>query len=98
MLNIVADPKLYFHASQDAVSFIMATFPIVKRKEEEKWCDYRARLVADVVTGKLDVREAAAKLPEQTASLLVDDPSSLLTDDGPDNLDESESGPAEAKA
>jgi type I restriction enzyme S subunit len=25
--------------------------------------DYRTRLVADVVTGKLDVREAAAKLP-----------------------------------
>jgi len=25
--------------------------------------EYRARLVADVVTGKLDVREAAARLP-----------------------------------
>lgn len=28
--------------------------------------EYRARLTADIVTGKLDVREAAAKLPEQT--------------------------------
>jgi type I restriction enzyme S subunit len=27
--------------------------------------EYRARLVADVVTGKLDVREAAAKLPDE---------------------------------
>ena len=26
--------------------------------------EYRTRLVADVVTGKLDVREAAARLPE----------------------------------
>jgi type I restriction enzyme S subunit len=28
--------------------------------------EYRTRLVADVVTGKLDVREAAAKLPDET--------------------------------
>jgi type I restriction enzyme S subunit len=27
--------------------------------------EYRTRLVADVVTGKLDVREAAARLPEE---------------------------------
>ena len=26
--------------------------------------EYRTRLIADVVTGKLDVREAAANLPE----------------------------------
>ena len=29
--------------------------------------EYRTRLIADVVTGKLDVREAAARLPEQDA-------------------------------
>jgi len=28
-------------------------------------CEYRTRLIADVVTGKLDVREAAARLPEE---------------------------------
>ena len=28
--------------------------------------EYRTRLVADVVTGKLDVREAAAQLPDET--------------------------------
>ena len=27
--------------------------------------EYRTRLIADVVTGKLDVHEAAARLPEQ---------------------------------
>lgn len=31
--------------------------------------EYRTRLIADVVTGKLDVREAAAKLPDETDSL-----------------------------
>jgi len=29
-----------------------------------KMRDYRTRLIADVVTGKLDVREVAAGLPE----------------------------------
>ena len=29
--------------------------------------EYRTRLTADIVTGKLDVREAAAKLPELLA-------------------------------
>lgn len=28
--------------------------------------EYRTRLIADVVTGKLDVREAAARLPEES--------------------------------
>jgi type I restriction enzyme S subunit len=28
--------------------------------------EYRTRLIADVVTGKLDVREAAARLPAET--------------------------------
>lgn len=28
--------------------------------------EYRIRLIADVVTGKLDVREAAARLPDES--------------------------------
>ena len=39
--------------------------------------EYRARLVADLVTGKLDVREAAARIPEDaslgTAAGLTDE-------------------------
>ena len=35
-----------------------------KRREIELLCEYRTRLIADVVTGKLDVREADAELPE----------------------------------
>jgi type I restriction enzyme S subunit len=58
------------------------------RKEAERWNQYlnefRTRLISDVVTGKLDVREAAATLPET-------DP--LVADDEPDTLDaESETG------
>ena len=34
--------------------------------------EYRTRLIADVVTGKLDVREAAADLPEADDADLED--------------------------
>ncbi|MBU2601024.1 MAG: restriction endonuclease subunit S [Actinobacteria bacterium] len=40
--------------------------------------EYRTRLIADVVTGKLDVREAAALLPDE-----VDEPEQLDDADGP---------------
>lgn len=52
--------------------------------------DYGARLVADVVTGKLDVREAAARLPDEA-------PLEAITDD-PDLSEESELADEEAEA
>ena len=36
------------------------------RREIKLLGEYRTRLIADVVTGKLDVREAAAKLPDES--------------------------------
>jgi type I restriction enzyme S subunit len=36
--------------------------------------EYRTRLIADVITGKLDVREAAARLPEETLSDIAEEP------------------------
>ena len=47
-----------------------ATAPIIMtsaraRRQIELVQEYRTRLIADVVTGKLDVREAAAQLPEE---------------------------------
>jgi type I restriction enzyme, S subunit len=36
--------------------------------------EYRTRLTADVVTGKLDVRAAAAKLPEATPEPVAEEP------------------------
>ena len=35
------------------------------RRQIDSFGEYRTRLIADVVTGKLDVREAAAELPEE---------------------------------
>ena len=36
------------------------------RRQIELIQEYRTRLIADVVTGQLDVREAAARLPNET--------------------------------
>ncbi|MES2177958.1 MAG: restriction endonuclease subunit S [Gemmatimonadota bacterium] len=52
--------------------------------------EYRARLIADVVTGKLDVREAAARLPDEAP---LDSPS-----DDTDILDDPETADEEAVA
>ena len=44
-------------------------------REIELLREYRTRLVADVVTGKLDVREAAARLPDEATPATTDDAS-----------------------
>lgn len=54
--------------------------------------EYRTRLIADVVTGKLDVRDAAASLPE-----LLDEPAHAVEVDevADEELDAAESGDVE---
>ena len=49
---------------------ILQTDHIINRTRQqiEMLREYRTRLVDDVVTGKLDVREAAAALPEKLAA------------------------------
>ena len=47
-------------------------------REIELLREYRTRLVADVVTGKLDVREAAAKLPEEREPESADDETDVI--------------------
>jgi len=37
--------------------------------------EYRARLIADIVTGKLDVREVAPRLPDEAAFVIAEEPS-----------------------
>jgi len=52
--------------------------------------EYRTRLIADVVTGKLDVREAAARLPEEAEEPELLDEVDVLSDveeDAADDLD-----------
>ena len=46
-------------------------------REIELLREYRTRLVADVVTGKLDVREAAAQLPDEVAPEISEDDTDL---------------------
>lgn len=52
--------------------------------------EYRTRLIADVVTGKLDVREAAARLPDEAEELEPLDEAEAETDaeDAADGLDD----------
>jgi type I restriction enzyme S subunit len=52
-------------------------------REIELLREYRTRLVADVVTGKLDVREAATKLPDESELDLVED-EAILSDETDD--------------
>ena len=42
--------------------------------------EYRTRLVADVVTGKLDVREATERLPDVTANTTSEPPTTELSE------------------
>jgi type I restriction enzyme S subunit len=56
------------------------------KKEITLLREYRTRLIADVVTGKLDVREAAANLPE------VDEYDGFDISDEPDRLVDSDDG------
>ncbi len=48
-------------------------------REIELLREYRTRLIADVVTGKLDVREAAARLPEEAEEPVAADETDTLT-------------------
>jgi hypothetical protein len=52
--------------------------------------EYRTRLIADVVTGKLDVREAVARLPEE-----AEESEPLDEADALDDLDTGEDAEAE---
>lgn len=66
------------------------------RREIDLLREYRTRLIADVVTGKVDVREAAEALPDEVEE------SNLLEHDGEPDSDEVEelpdTVPAEAEA
>ena len=59
--------------------------------------EYRTRLIADVVTGKLDVREAAARLPEE-----IEEPEPLdeseVANDAEEAADDLDAAPEEAEA
>lgn len=60
--------------------------------------EYRARLIADVVTGKLDVRDAADRLPDEAKDLEPIDDADLTTDAETETADELDAVPEEAEA
>ena len=61
-----SEQKEISDALNDAIANIASSINRANR-EIELLHEYRTRLIADVVTGKLDVREAAANLPELEA-------------------------------
>jgi len=50
--------------------------------------EYRTRLIADVVTGKLDVREAAKRLPDEATEIEVIDDTAATAAEGDDGEDQ----------
>jgi type I restriction enzyme S subunit len=67
-------------------------------QEIELLREYRTRLIADVVTGKLDVREATAQLPDEADELepLEEDALNELAEDTADDLNTMANDEAEA--
>ena len=60
--------------------------------------EYRTRLIADVVTGKLDVREAAARLPDEIEEPEPLDEAEALSDADEDAADDLDAVAEEAEA
>jgi len=59
-------------------------------KEIELLREYRTRLVADVVTGKLDVREAAARLPDEAPPDVTEDDPMAADEEGAEDAADAE--------
>src|SRR5690606_40951569 len=60
--------------------------------------EYRTRLIADVVTGKLDVREAAARLPDEAGEPEPLDEIEAEGDTDEAGVDDTDEVPEEAEA
>ena len=58
--------------------------------------EYRTRLIADVVTGKLDVREAVARLPDEAEEPELRDETDGFTDGEEEPSDDFDAAPEEA--
>jgi type I restriction enzyme S subunit len=82
----IAEQKALIDGLQNETRDIVATIQRVER-EISLLREYRTRLIADVVTGKLDVREAAAHLPE-SAPEIADELDGAEADEALDDLAE----------
>ena len=80
--EVVRTIEVATHDLNDAIS--------AARREIDLLREYRTRLIANVVTGKLDVRESAAQLPDEVEEQeLLDETDALIDGDGAtaDDLD-----------
>jgi len=68
------------------------------KREIELLREYRTRLIADVVTGKLDVREVAASLPDEAEEAEPVTDEDLLADEGEAERGDEELDPAAREA
>jgi len=66
------------HTAEDAISRL--------QREINLLGEYRTRVTADVVTGKLDVRDAAARLPDEAKLATAEDETDAIVD--PEAADE----------
>lgn len=82
--------------SQDATAEVDSALRLASR-DIELVREYRTRLIADVVTGKLDVREAAAGLPDEGEETEPPDEADALTRDEKEPGDDLDALPEEAE-
>ena len=80
----------------DRTTAAIDTAIVSARREISFLREYRTRLIADVVTGKLDVREAAATLPNEFDELESLDESAVFIDGDGQTTDMSATMEAEA--
>ena len=66
------------------------------RREIDLLHEYRTRLIAEVVTGKLDVREAASRLPDEVEEPEPLDETDALTEGKEEPCDDLDAAPEEA--
>ena len=74
------------------------TASVDARREIELLREYRTRLIADVVTGKLDVRDAAARLPDEAEEPQPLDEAEALNEADEDSANDRDPATEEAEA
>jgi type I restriction enzyme S subunit len=92
-LTVVIPPRqeqdtISRHLAEDLTAYETTTSRL--EREITLVREYRTRLIADVVTGKLDVRQAAAGLPEEIETLNAGEPGDEIDELEPDEEDETE--------
>jgi type I restriction enzyme, S subunit len=87
--------KIIAHVNIETAEVSRAT--MLAHREITLLHEYRTRLIADVVTGKLDVSEAAAQLPNEEQEFQQVDESDEISDAENDGFDDLDEGTEEAE-